>query len=321
MYRNALFSAAFADQYSVCLALDPTRTYYRYTYLTDWPTDFLAELALNCYEYSDGDSPMPATPETISQFSFGIEPQGWETLGNSYSKNPGSLVVAVNFSWIFSAKYVIDYWIQRYETATGKGLGGAPSGFRINPIYIWYCMTVNDDERKKGIYTDVLFSRINNHGLGINYSFADPLNCLSAEPLLGVNRFAVFKGDKPNRGGLMEMMNEGFVPIVPIALELDSLRWIQHMDKDTDIPLMSQSSQPSLTGVLNAYDTNGPHGAYWEVITNVLPTQSLKLVLKMSDAVVNPNTHGIAAFAVGVKLNYGSVFEPTHRACVENSYN
>lgn len=317
------FSTEFADQYQTCLALDSdtTHSFYGYTYFTDYPEEYMEEMMLVKYVYSGSDQTSTAVPETTPMKSFSIIPTDYEGWGKAYSSNNPAIDQVINMSWVFSVKYVIDYWIAQYETAVGKPFGGSYIGFRINPQFILFCIAQNTEERKKGLYIEDIFNRINDKGIGAAYLPIHLVNCGEDSPLPLTNRFITQKIETGNRGGLMAMMNADFVPIVPIAFDLNTLRFVQHMSPTTDEPLLSSRTQPSMYAVLNAYNKNGAHGAYWEVITNVLPTMSVNLLLKMEDVTTNTNSHGIAAFAVGIKLDFSPVFDPSIRhECEELTY-
>lgn len=231
-----------------------------------------------------------------------INPQPYTGWGTKYSKNTGTLSDIHNLSWVFATKYTIDALIQLYVIEMGFPYSSI-TNFKMNPKYIFNCIATNEEERKKGMAIETIFERLNLSGLGEDYEEATETVCPTPVPILDSKRFITKKLMRQNRSGLMNLMYSGFLPIVPISVDLDELRFIHKMDASTHHPIYASADDPTMFGVLNAYNMDASFTPYWEVVTHVIPAEPLKLVLKMSDDVENQNTHGIAAFAVGVTVN------------------
>lgn len=318
---DTMYKGPFLGDLSSCMAVDTSEGYHSYTYLADWPPSLLSELSHIIYRYTYQPDSSPAIAELITEKSFGITASDYEDIGSQYSRNTDISADIINASWVFSTKYVIDYWIQKYEANSYRGFHTSLPGFKIHPLFILNCIATTDVERRDGMYIETIFNRINDMGVGIGYNPSDPDDC-HASALPSDLRFVAHPIQYTNRGGLIQLMKDDFVPIVPISFDLNSLRYMKSMSIGTHSPILRQSNQPSLFGVLNSFNSAVPDGgAYWEVITNILPAMAIRLVLQMSDDTTDSNTHGIAAFAVGVKLNNTPVFLPSlRRECDEQSF-
>ena len=106
-----------------------------------------------------------------------------------------------------------------------------------------------------------------------------------------------------NKGGLMNLVSEGYPTLSLIALSINNLRFVPPQSNQHFIGVLNE---PSVMGVVKGYDSQSQH-PYWLVDVSIIPCEPIQLRLPMTSSETNANYGGIAGYAFGIEPLHSSV--------------
>ena len=112
-----------------------------------------------------------------------------------------------------------------------------------------------------------------------------------------VYRFNIIRIEGTNKGGLMNLVGEGYPTLSLMALSINNLRFAL---PESDDLFMGALNQPSVMGVVKGYDSECEN-PYWLIDVSVIPCETLELRLPMTRSETNANYGGIAGYAFGIE--------------------
>lgn len=117
---------------------------------------------------------------------------------------------------------------------------------------------------------------------------------------MGLNkryRFNVIGVESPNKGGLMNLISEGYPTLVLMSLNVKNLRFVETESNELFSGTMSE---PSVMGVVKGYNSESEE-PYWLIDLSVSPCEPLEVRLPMTSSETNANYGGIAGYAFGLE--------------------
>ena len=116
-------------------------------------------------------------------------------------------------------------------------------------------------------------------------------------------RFNMIGMEGRNKGGLMNLVSEGYPTLSLIALSINNLRFVPPQSNQHFIGVLNE---PSVMGVVKGYDSQSQH-PYWLVDVSIIPCEPIQLRLPMTSSETNANYGGIAGYAFGIEPLHSSV--------------
>ncbi|KAK8802894.1 hypothetical protein WA171_006565 [Blastocystis sp. BT1] len=110
-------------------------------------------------------------------------------------------------------------------------------------------------------------------------------------------RFNMIGMEGRNKGGLMNLVSEGYPTLSLIALSINNLRFVPPQSNQHFIGVLNE---PSVMGVVKGYDSQSQH-PYWLVDVSIIPCEPIQLRLPMTSSETNANYGGIAGYAFGIE--------------------
>lgn len=109
-------------------------------------------------------------------------------------------------------------------------------------------------------------------------------------------RFNIIGMEGRNKGGLMNVVSEGYPTLSLIALSINNLRFAPPQSNQHFIGVLNE---PSVMGVVKGYDSESQH-PYWLVDVSIIPCEPIQLRLPMTSSETNANYGGIAGYAFAI---------------------
>ena len=183
----------------------------------------------------------------------------------------------------------------------------------LSVVHLLYCLPAASGVGFSDVRFNDIFSFLSEKGLvevdeaeqfiNEDGSFDISHMCNTAE-YTKTYKFSTISSEAPNRGGLINLLHEGNPVVALMAINLESFRLVTGTGRV--VPYKGAYDEPTLFGVVRGYnkgeEEENEEKAYWDVVANVVPCQSVSFTLPMTDDDELGNYAGIAGYAFALNL-------------------